>query len=146
MPLSHGMVEVMKLWLVSGIPEQVVAAVVMELLIGEDVEKQVPEVRKAQAGALANALVREGGDEALKHALKNHEIVSRWAAWQRVVQRIREKFGSVTRAELAEIYRRFCAGELRSMEEIDAALELMVNKSSFDNAGSTAAPGIGSSS
>lgn len=143
MPLSHGMVELIKLWLVSGIPEQVVAAVVMELLIGEDAQKKVPEVRKTQADALASALVNGGGDEALKQALKNHEIVSSWAEWQRLTHRIRDKFGSITRAELEEIYRRFCAGELRNIKEIDEALELIVNKGSFHNAGSTAAPSIG---
>ncbi|WP_153018982.1 hypothetical protein [Lysobacter capsici] len=128
MPVSHSMAALIGIWLSLGIPHQIIVAMVIDLLIGGDASHLIDQKKQADADSLAQGITdKTDTAAALKLALSRHAIVQHWARWERVVRRIKERAGSLTRDQLAEIYERFCAGEMDTSEDIDRILDALLH-------------------
>ncbi len=125
MPLSSSVYALIALWQSLRIPDPVIVAALIELLIGQDGSERSSPQQQAEAEAIARAAVGKEASQLLESELAKHVIVQHWAAWARVAKRTRDRFGSLARDQLAEIYKRFCAGELTTDQKINDALDAL---------------------
>jgi hypothetical protein len=125
MPLSSSVYALIAHWQSLGVPDDVIVAALLEFLIGRDATERVDRQQQSEADAVARAMTDRDAAQLLRTELAEHAIVQHWANWARVFERIRDRRGSLTRDQLAEIYRRFCAGELTTEQKIDDAMDAL---------------------
>lgn len=141
MPLSSSVYALIAHWQSLGVPDDVIVAALIEFLIGRDATERVDRQQQSEADAIARAMTDRDAAQLLRTELAKHVIVQHWANWARVFKRIRDRFGSITRDQLAEIYRRFCAGELTTVQDIDDALNALFAPDVSPDTGPVVPPG-----
>lgn len=127
MPITPAMASLIQRWLNLGVPQELIVATVLDLLIGGDASERTSDKKQDEADAIALAVSnRENTASELRQALAGHEIVLRWDRWMQIVAQIVKRVGSLRLDQMAEVYGHFCAGEIMSHSDIDRILDRLL--------------------